>query len=484
MLIVVGCSLASTRIILIALGVEIYGLYGVLLSITLFFTFINSSILSSAQRFLSFYKGLDDHENLQNTFSSVLYIYLVYAIIILTVASIVGYFLIQYVLSIESISLELAQKAYFSLLLSSIISTLSTPFIALNISDENMNIIGVIGALEALLKLIISSLLLKINVENKLLFLTSLTLLVSIAVLGIYYFHFLYTNKEISLKIENVKRNSKEILVFTKWNLLGNATVNLNANGTNILLNLFFGPSINAAYTIVNQISNSLQSFSNNIRLAFNPQVVYKFSRKNFEGMISDAAISNKLSYSALLIVLTPFFFEGRTILELWLDQIPIKTLVFLNFVTILILVQSLDISFGFLFQVLGEIKKNQIYSSISYGLIIPCSSALFYFFGKPELLYTTQISTTIIVVFLVKLNLLKKLLALSYKNILEVFVLPILGQTVITILAVCFIREAVKFNDPIVLILIELFITLLISIVYNYKSVNKLLITHKVQNK
>ena len=65
----------------------------------------------------------------------------------------------------------------------------------------------------------------------------------------------------------------KEMFAFAGWNLWGGLASALFSQGVNILLNIFFGPAVNAARGVSMQVQNSVQQFSTNFQMAINAQI-------------------------------------------------------------------------------------------------------------------------------------------------------------------------------------------------------------------
>ena len=70
MLLTMAVSLYTSRVILQTLGVEDYGIYNVVGGIVTMFVFINSSMVSSTQRYITYAIGKGDFDLLKRTFTT------------------------------------------------------------------------------------------------------------------------------------------------------------------------------------------------------------------------------------------------------------------------------------------------------------------------------------------------------------------------------------------------------------------------------
>ena len=116
---------------------------------------------------------------------------------------------------------------------------------------------------------------------------------------------------------------------FAGWQFLTNSCWLFNTQGINILINLFFGVTLNAARGIANQVDAAIQQFVNNFMTALNPQITKNYASGNMEEMFKLICAGAKFSYFLLLLFAIPILFETNYILTLWLKNVPDYTIIF-----------------------------------------------------------------------------------------------------------------------------------------------------------
>lgn len=104
----------------------------------------------------------------------------------------------------------------------------------------------------------------------------------------------------------------KEMLYFGGWNLWGGFATVLFSQGINILLNMFFGPFVNAARGIAVQVQGAVTQFSTNFQTALNPQITKSYALGDFTYMHSLIFRSSKFTFCCLLSFLFPYYLKQR----------------------------------------------------------------------------------------------------------------------------------------------------------------------------
>ena len=132
----------------------------------------------------------------------------------------------------------------------------------------------------------------------------------------------------------------KKLLSFSGWSLMGNAANVGVQQGTNILLNLFYGVVVNSAVGISNQVTNAVYSFVSNFMQASNPQITKNFAAGNLDAMQSLIVRSGKFGFYILLLILLPLCANINYVLGIWLTEVPVHTA---NFVVLILLYSLVD---------------------------------------------------------------------------------------------------------------------------------------------
>lgn len=367
-------TLYTSRIVLNSLGVQDFGIYNVVGGVVIMIGFLNNALTVSTQRFLTIELGKSDFLQLKKVFNLSITIHFLIAIVILLLAETAGVWFLNSYLTIPANRLVAANWVYQFSILSFLISVISVPYNAAIIANERMNLFAVVGVLEVLLKLAIVYLLLFFNADKLILY-AFLIFVVAVIVRIIYGY---YCNKYFEecrrLKFFWDKELIKSMGLFASWNLLGvSAGIGYN-QGVNILLNMFFGPVVNAARGIAFQVLGAVSNFVNNFQVAVDPAITKNYAQGNHSSTINLVSGASKFSFYLLLLLCMPLLIETRTILLFWLKIVPEYTVVFTRLILIDVLVCSLSGSLQILAQATGNIKWYQIIVSGILLLNLPTS--------------------------------------------------------------------------------------------------------------
>lgn len=247
------------------------------------------------------------------------------------------------------------------------------PYNALIIAREKMNIYAYMSIIEALLK-VGSVLLLIFFTENKLIIYSVLTFLVALL---IRIFYQVYCRKkfiESKYKFVYDKAYYSELIGYSGWNLFGNIAVVARGQGINIVLNLFFGTVVNAAYGITNQVINAVSLFVTNLQLAFNPQIIINYSNGDISRTQKLIFQGSKISFLLMLILVLPILQNTNYILTIWLKIVPKYTTTFVQLGLIGVLIDSLSGTLMTGAQATGKIKLYQVVVGTMIFLNLPLS--------------------------------------------------------------------------------------------------------------
>lgn len=284
MLLMMGISLYTSRVVLKTLGVEDYGIYNVVGGIVAMFGFINGSMSSATQRYITFALGKGDKKRLQTVFCTTLQIHVLIAGIIVLLGETIG---LWFLYSKMQIPIDRMNAAFWVLqasIIDSAIKVISVPYNADIVAHEKMSAFAYISILEAVLKLAIVYVLV-VFVFDKLILYAFLLLTVQILIRFCYSS---YCNKHFEeTKYRHIwdKALLKEMIGFAGWSMFGNLAAVLFGQGLNMLLNVFFGPVVNAARGIAVQVQIAIQQFVGNFQMALNPQITKTYATHKFESM-------------------------------------------------------------------------------------------------------------------------------------------------------------------------------------------------------
>lgn len=437
MFVTMGISIYASRIVLQALGAVDYGIYNVVGSVISMFSFLNTSMIASTQRFLNFSLGEKKYEKTRKTFVTSLSLHYILAIILFLVAESLGVYLVNNILEIPENRLFTANVVFQLTIVTAIFNVVSIPYKALIIAYERMSIYAYEAVFQSVSTLLISYLIL-ISCADKLMLYSILLMIVGIVVRmfdrwycvnKLFYHYTFFLDKEIAAKI----------LSFSGWSMLVTAAHFVYTQGSIILINIFFGPAINTAQALANQVNLSLMTFSSNFIMAVKPQIVKSYASNDVKYM--ERLIVNSLKISCLImgIIVCPFLLRSNYILNLWLKDVPYLTQNFLQLALLLSIIVSFSDPITTAIQATGRIKKYQIVESLFLITILPFT---YYFYKSGFQAYCSYWVRIVVftILLVIRLIFLKPLLTLSFKRLfIEIIVKTILSVIVAFVLLYLF---------------------------------------------
>lgn len=416
-------NLYTSRIVLQVLGVEDYGLYSIVGAVVIFLGFINISMASASQRFLSYYQGKGVFEELSSAFNSIQVVQFIISVLIFVLGETIGVIYIEYFLNVDPAKLSAAHIVYQFSLFSFIIKTLTVPYNASIIANERMNIFALYSIIEALLQLVVVFVLQTV-VDNKLVVYALMMFLSVFIVQMCYRIYCLRNFKECKFRRNWSKAVVKDVFFYSGWNLLGSLSSVAIDQGINMILNSFFGVVVNAARGIAFQVSGAVASLSGNFQQALNPQIVKTFAEQEFVMMHALVIKGTRFCFYLLLLLSIPVIFNMHYLLELWLGAVPDYTETFCKLVLINSLINAFSGSLMMGALATGKIKTYQLVVASINLFNIPASILCLYFYRDPYVTVYVMIALSIIA-FVARLILSGRMIGMSISLFLKRAVMP-----------------------------------------------------------
>lgn len=432
MFITMGISLYTVRVVLDALGIVDYGLHNVIAGVVTMLGFLSNSMSSASQRFFSFELGTGNLDRLRKLFSMTIQIYFILAVVILLLAETIGFWFMNTNLTIPEERVQAAQWVYHFSVLSFVFTIISSPFNALMIAHERLNIYAWVSVIEVVLKLLIAYLLTWFEYDRLIVY-AILYFTVTFIITGIYRTYCQKNFDESRWRSYWESGLFKEIIGYSSWNLIGSVSFIAKGQGVNILLNIFFGPVINATKSISNQVSNFLGQFVSNFSRAASPQITKYYAANEKDNMLGLVFFISKFSYLLYFALVVPIITNTEFILSLWLKEIPERAVLFTQLAIINSLIDTLSSPLITSALATGKIRNYQI---ITGGLLLLTLPVVYLFLKAgypPEVsLYILIIST--IAAICVRVVILKLMIDLSIKEYLKKVILPISCVSLVTL--------------------------------------------------
>ena len=432
MILIMVVSLYTSRIILNELGVEDFGIYNLVAGVVILFSFLSNAMITATQRYLSIAIGKKDEKYIQAVFSTSLLSQFFLIFFIFLAAETIGLWLINAKLEIPADRMSATNFVYQLAILTTCVNIIRIPYNASIIANERMSFFAYVSIVETFLKLAVVWAL-AITPGDKLVIYSFLLLLVAIVIDIAYWYYcqrFLLANK---FYLKTNKKLFVELTSFSVWNLFGGLADIGYKQGTNIILNLFWGVSINAVLGITNQIRNALVPFIGNLQLAVNPQMVKSYALGDYEYFKILVYRISKYSYFLMLIIVFPIIFNIDLILELWLKNPPEHTAIFAILTSVYCLVDSLTGPLWAAMQAGGKIKRFQIVTGICLLLNLPVSYLFLMYGYAPSVVLIIQIVITGFTVG-VRVLFVKYYLQFSIRNYVREVIFPIVFVTALSL--------------------------------------------------
>ena len=384
MLLTIVVGLYTSRVVLNVLGVSDYGIYNVVGGMVNMLSFLNIGISGAVQRFLSFEIGRDNPQRVQLVFSTSVTTLWILAIVIGLFAEIVGVWFLNTHMNIPSERMDVANWVLQFSILTLIVSLISVPYNSCIIAHEHMHVYAYISILEVVLKLCVAISIQWIESIDHLILYALLILCIQVVVRIIYSVYCQHHFPECHFKFILDKRLFKEMFSYAGWSMVGNLGFTFKDQGANIILNLFFGTTVNAARGIAHQINGIISGFAANFSMAINPQIIKRYAANNIDGCLQLVYKGSRISFFLLSLVAIPFLINSNYILHLWLGNVPAHTNIFVHIVLLGSLLYSLSHSTTTAILATGKIMIFQSLLALILLSELPISYIVLWLGGEP----------------------------------------------------------------------------------------------------
>jgi O-antigen/teichoic acid export membrane protein len=372
-------SLYVTRLILSALGTEDFGIYSVVAGMIAMLLFLNTAMTSASLRFMAFAQGGQNYLKQKQIFNVSIILHFMIAAFVVILIEIVGFFLFQSVLQIPDNRVPAAKLIFHFMVLSTFFTIISVPYDAVINARENMLLVSILGIFEAFLKLGIA-MYITYSQHDKLIAFGLLMAFLSVFMLLLrrIYCHKMYAEVDFNPKKYFNKPLFKEMANYAGWSLLGFSSSMLTSYGKGIVINAYFGPKVNAAEGIANQINGQLQAFSITMLKALNPLIAKSEGAGDRDMMLNASMMGSKLSFFLLIIFFIPALIEMPYFFNLWLVEVPEYAVVFCRLLLLITLIESPFLTLQTSIEAVGNIRQFQIVYSIFNLIPLPVAIILF----------------------------------------------------------------------------------------------------------
>ena len=444
MLIVLGTSLYTVRVVLDALGVKDFGIYALAGGIVAIFAFLNATMTRAAQRFLGIEIGKGEEGALNRTFNAILFANGVLALCVALLGLTVGLWLLNSKLNIPAGRLGAANVVMMYSIATTVALIIRTPYSALIISHQKMWFFSTTSVLEAALKLAVAFAISHTDADRLELY-GALTCAVSWLLLVCYVIFCRLTFSESRFQPHRNLALYSELLKFTGWSFIGNIAHVLRTHGVNLLLNVFFGTSLNAAYGVMAQAQNAATQFTSSFELALSPQIYKSYGQGDARSVESLVFIGSKLNFILLAVLAAPAIYGMDYLLQLWLGQAIPYLAAFVTWMLLTQLVETASQPLMVAALATGQIKRYQLAVGGTILLNLPLSWLAFRLgLGPMAFLYIAFLIQ--LVTFTLRVAFLRSMIGLHTRKFAVQVILRLIA---IAAVAVCLTGGAFFYAGP-----------------------------------
>ena len=415
MLFILAVNLYASRIVLSVLGVNDYGVYNVVAGFVMMFGFLNSAMSTASSRYITYEQGRGSFQRQVQVFSSTVIIHVVLAFVVVILVEASGGWYITHKMVIPVNRLIASRYVFQSAVISLFFLVITVPLSSTVIAHEDMGMYAFVSILDALLKLVVVIILPFVSIDRLILYAALLSFISFINfIVYLVYCRIKFAECRFTKRIDPSLLS--EMLGFAGWSFFGNMGISAKDYGVNLVLNLFFGPAINASRGLAIQISSAVNGFVSNFQMALTPQITKRYAANERHSMVKMVFVGARMSFSLLAIVVLPIIVRADYLLDLWLVNVPAYAVVFLRLVLVMALVNSMYGPISTAVLSTGNIKWYQIIVSLVLVMDVPLSFYLIKAFNTPIVAFIVGIVSAF-VALLVRAYILSQRIDFSFKS-------------------------------------------------------------------
>ncbi|MCC8113420.1 MAG: MATE family efflux transporter [Bacteroidales bacterium] len=440
-------ALYTSRKVLEILGVEDFGIYGVVGGVASMLTFLNGTMAAATSRYLAIELGKNDLKAYNRVFSMAVIIHIVLASIIFIGGETFGLWFLNHHLVIPESRLYAANIVYQTIILTMVVGIVQTPYLASITTYEHMNIYAYVGMASSLWNLVLVFILAFITGVDSLVCYGILCMVGSLAWAIIYR---IYCLRHFSACRFHWKWDTslfRSMLSFSGWNMLGALSATFRGQGVAIVVNLFGGPVVNASMAVANQVKGAVTGLVGGFSGAISPQITKNYGAQDYQRLHRLILTGSKLQYYLLLILAVPVMLEVPYLLSIWLVEVPQLSIPFVRIGMWDCLIGCLagPLVTGLLAN--GNIKVYQIFIGVMLMLNLPISYA-FLRWTDCNITIVSVVSVVISVcAVLGRMVFARKMIKLSFWLYARQVILPILMVSALSMLIPSFLHSLLPEN-------------------------------------
>ena len=381
-------ALYTSRLLLNRLGVSDYGIFNAVGGFVSMFTILSGALSSAISRFITYELGAHDLKKLKIIFCTGINIQVILSILVIIIAESIGLWFLNTQMNIPASRMTAANWVFQFSIVAFVLNLINVPFNAEIIAHEHMSAFAWISIIDVSLKCLVAYIIAWAPIDE----LVYYSLLYAIECLIIRCVYGIYCKRnfeECTYHTLFDKTIFKQMLSFAGWNFLGSSAGILNTQGINLLINIFFGVTVNAARGIAVQVDSAVKQFVSSFATAVNPQITKSYAEGDYTYVQKLVCYSAKYSSYLLLYLAVPIVIEAQEILHIWLGVVPEYAVIFVQ-LTVISTFADYVLGNSMMTAILatGKIKAYQIAVTILGGSVFPITWVAYYLGASPEWAY------------------------------------------------------------------------------------------------
>lgn len=384
-------GLYTSRVFLSALGFEDYGIYNVVGGVIGMMGIITGLLTQGTMRFMAYSIGSEDEKGQSDTFSALMSIHIAFALLLFIVGETIGLWFLNTHVVFDVSRTDVVNFAYQLSLLGACVGFIQIPFNSAIIAKEKMKVFAYISIYDVVVKLMIVFVLFYVDYDKLKLY-SMMLLASSLTTFSVYGFYCKYNFAFCKFRIFFDKELYRRMGGYVGWNSIGVVAFTIKSQSIVVLINMFFGPIVNAAYAVASTIANMVNQFINGFQTAVNPQIIKSYAGGDVARSTQLVINNAKFSSYLLLLFAVPLFIEMEDVLTIWLGKFPEYTVEFGRLVLIQLMFQAIDYPVGYGIHAVGKMKLPNLTSSFIYMSILPICYLAIKFGANPIAAYLLSI--------------------------------------------------------------------------------------------
>lgn len=463
MLFTMVLGLYTSRVVLNTLGITDYGIYNVVGGIITLLGFINNSMSSASSRFLTYELGTGNIERQKKVFGQSLFIHLLIAILVALLGETIGLWFVYEKINIPTERFFSAIVVYHVSVATAFLNIICVPYSALIIAHEKMKAFAYITILDAVLKLVILFVLMVLPYD-KLIIYSILLFIVQILIQIIYISYSLNNFQESKNRFVWDRCLFREMFSFACWSMFGNLAVTLFSQGLNVLINIFFGPTVNAARGIAVQVQGLVGRFIENFQIALNPQITKQYASGEIISMHRLIFMSSKYSFFLMMLLSLPLLINTDYVIRLWLKTVPEYTVIFVRIMLFISIMGTLSNPLIVSAQATGRIR---VYQQVVGGILLGILPVAYIFLKLGTPVYSVFIVHLIftLIAHCARVYMIRPMIKLSIREYVHKVIIKVFGVLVLS--ATIFIPLSMLHEDvSFITFMLDTLICIIVSLI------------------